>query len=267
MISNKIYARYTVVLKDLIDDADIKPKIDLAMSTYPLYEQRTTGENIPVHIPTREELNKKILDYYKYREIGFETVGRFLDELEIALNEIMPYYNQWFFSADQDYDIKYNVNYTKHKTSIKDGFDTSNTIGENAGDSINNSIDKNNTNINMTNNGKKVNVDTPQNQLGLSNMQIDNLTYASDASWNKDTSNSSTNQEGTNVSNNVFKNNEKRNSELSSHEKFDIDEAIKGNYGQVSIQSMILKYRETIRNIEQMIIRDKRISELFMRVY
>ena len=91
-----IYAKYTIVLKTLLDDPETKALIDKAMSTYPLYEKRSEEKYIPSYIPTREQLNKKILDYYKYREIGFETVGRFLTELEVALNEIMPYYNQLY---------------------------------------------------------------------------------------------------------------------------------------------------------------------------
>ena len=73
-----INARYTEVLYNLLNNEEVNNKINVAMSTYPLYEQKTQNSNIPIYIPTRVELNKKILDYYKYREIAFETVGRFI---------------------------------------------------------------------------------------------------------------------------------------------------------------------------------------------
>ena len=44
-------------------------------------------------------------------------------------------------------------------------------------------------------------------------------------------------------------------------------ETTKGNFGVVSAQDLILKYRETIINIEQMIINDERIKELFFTLY
>ena len=72
-----MYAKYTVVLNRLLADPATKERIDQALSTYPLYEKKSKQEYIPAYIPTREELNAKILRHYKYREIGFETVGRF----------------------------------------------------------------------------------------------------------------------------------------------------------------------------------------------
>ena len=71
---------------------EAKSKILQAMSTYPLYERKSEQEHIPSYIPTREELNNAILNYYMYREIGFETFGRFLHELKTTMEEIMPYY-------------------------------------------------------------------------------------------------------------------------------------------------------------------------------
>ena len=104
-----ILAKYTVELKTLMENEEARKMLNKAMSTYPLYSKKSKEEFAPSYIPTREELNSKILNFYKYREIAFETPGRFLDELEVALIEIMPYYNQLFFSADQDYNIIYNV--------------------------------------------------------------------------------------------------------------------------------------------------------------
>ena len=111
-----IPARYTEVLDNLLRNEDAKDAIEQAMSTYPLYETNpnlTRVYGTAYKVPTRKELNEKILNFYRFREIGQETFGRWLFELETALNEIMPKYNQLFYSADQDFNPIYNVDYKK----------------------------------------------------------------------------------------------------------------------------------------------------------
>ena len=248
-----IPARYTEVLYNLINNPQTKTKIDEAMSTYPLYESTNQNKeyNIPNIIPTREQLNKKILDYYRYREIGFETVGRFLQELEISLNEIMPYYNQLFFSADQDYNIIYNVDYKRTIDRDLSG-NTSSTTESSATDSTE-------TSANSTSNSKHVMSDTPQSQLSITNKQIDSVDYANQVDWNKDDAESSGSTSGESSTSATGTGTNK--------EKESTLETTKGNFGVVSAQDLIKKYRELIINIEQQIINDPRIVELFMLVY
>ena len=253
-----IPARYTEVLDNLLHNSQTAQAIGTAMSTYPLYEtdpSRTEEYGTAYTVPTRQQLNDKILSYYRFREIGFETVGRFLFELETALKEIMPKYNQLFYSADQDFNPIYNVDYVK--TIDRNKNDTN--IGSNS--STTNTSTTGNDSSTSTDNGKTVNSKTPQNQLNLSNMQIDSVNYADDASWAKTSnstsgSNSTTGNSQTNESNSVIGN-----------EKEGIVETTKGNFGVTSAQDLILKYRQTILNIEQLIIHDPRIEELFMLVF
>ena len=92
-------------------------------------------------------------------------------------------------------------------------------------------------------------------------MQIDSVNYADDASWTKNSNstsgnNSTTGNTQTNGSNSIIDN-----------EKEGITETTKGNFGVTSAQDLILKYRQTILNIEQLIIHDPRIEELFMLIY
>ena len=247
-----IQARYTEVLYNLLKNDRVKQLIDQKMSTYPLYESTSKHEyGIPDIIPTREELNKKILNYYKYREIGFETVGRFLDELEISLNEIMPKYNQLFFSADQDYNIIYNVDYKRTIDRDLSGNTASNTTS--------NTTDSTTTNTESTSWNKNVSSDTPQNQLSITNKQIDSVDYANEVRWNKDDASQSGETSGTA---NSTASGTGTNKEIES-----TLETTKGNFGVVSAQDLIEKYRKLIINIEQMIINDPRIQELFMLIY
>ena len=237
-----IPARYTEVLDNLLNNEQAKADIEEAMSHYPLYEtdpdaQREFGTAYKV--PTRAELNEKILNHYRFREIGQETFGRWLFELKTALNEIMPRYNQLFYSADQDFNPIYNVDYKK--TMVGSQNSTSNTSTTGSDSSTNEEFNK------------SVNSKTPQNLLDIGYKDIDSVDYADDASWGKSGGSTS----GTN---NTVGNATSNGSNTSV-------ETTKGNFGVVSAQDLIIKYRETILNIEQEIINDPRIQELFMLIY
>lgn len=253
-----IPARYTEVLDNLLRNEDAKTAIDSAMSDYPLYQtdpNKVRQYGTSYAVPTRQELNDKILNYYRYREIGQETFGRWLFELKTALYEIMPKYNQLFYSADQDFNPIYNVDYIK--TINRNKKDT--TVGtQNSTSNTSSTGTDSSTNEEFT---KSVNSKTPQNQLSIGNTDIDDVDYADDASWGKANgsttgTNSTTGNTSSNGSNSVI-----------GKEDEGIIENTKGNFGVVSAQDLIIKYRETILNIEQEIINDPRIKELFMLVF
>lgn len=250
------HAEDTVLLYDLMKSEQVKPLIDKAMSTYELYEQRSKEELMPTYIPTREELNSRILNYYKYRQIGFETIGRFLDELEIALVEIMPYYNHQFFVLDQDYDVLHNVDYIKEIDIERKGQGTSEGTSENtASDSSTGTATDNDY-------GKSVTSETPQGDiLGINAKGIDNVDHASNIGWSHNSSEGTTTTEGSSTSTGSVSNTS------SSEDTEKMKEITKGNYGQVSYQSLLRQYRELIRNIVQEIINNERIAELFMQIY
>lgn len=237
-----IPARYTEVLDNLLFYPDTKQAITEAMSEYPLYQtdpNKVKQYGTAYKIPTREELNNKILNFYRFREIGQETVGRWLFELKTALNEIMPKYNQLFYSADQDFNPIYNVDYKKTMVGTQNA--TSNTTSTGSDTSSNEEYTKN------------VNSKTPQDLLNIGNTGIDQVNYADDAGWGK--------ASGTTTGSNTTS------GESSSNGSNSTIETTKGNFGVVSAQDLIIKYRETILNIEQLIINDPRISELFMMIY
>lgn len=237
-----IPARYTEVLDNLLRNEDAKDAIDQAMSSYPLYETNpnlTKVYGTAYQVPTRKELNDKILNFYRFREIGQETFGRWLFELETALNEIMPKYNQLFYSADQDFNPIYNVDYKKTIMGEQNANTNSTSTGNDSS-----------TNEEFT---KSVNAKTPQDLLNISNTGIDTVNYADDASWGK-ASGSTT---GTNTTT----------GNTSSNGSNSTIETTKGNFGVTSAQDLIIKYRDTIINIEQQIINDPRIKELFMLIY
>ena len=169
-----IPARYTEVLDNLLRNQQSNAAIVTAMSDYPLYQtdpNKVRQYGTAYSVPTRAELNNKILNHYRFQEIGQETFGRWLFELKTALNEIMPYYNQLFYSADQDFNPIYNVDYKKS------------TIGsQNANTNTSSTGTDSSSNEEYT---KGVNSKTPQDQLSISNLNIDSVNYADNADWGK----------------------------------------------------------------------------------
>lgn len=266
--NHDIQARYTEVLFNLLKHPEAKAAIDEALSTYPLYEavsERKYG--IPNIIPTREELNKKILDHYKYYEIAFETPGRFIDELEIAMNEIMPTYNQLMFSADQDYDIKFNVDYKRTIERQREADNTNSGTSQSTGSNTATAQDTTTTSAQTESNSKNVHSETPANDISVANTGIDQVSYADDITWNKTNNSDSGSSNGQSSSQSNSTLNGTSTGESNTTEDETTEERTFGNYGATTTQSLIAAYRDLIVNIEQRIIEDPRIKELFMTIY
>ena len=58
----------------------------------------------------RAELEKKILEHYAFRQIGFETPGRFIFEINKKMREIMPYYIDIWKTTQYEYNPIENYN-------------------------------------------------------------------------------------------------------------------------------------------------------------
>lgn len=61
----------------------------------------------------RPELEKKIIEHYANRQIGFETFGRFKYELNVRMREIMPYYVELWKTTQFEYNPIENYNITE----------------------------------------------------------------------------------------------------------------------------------------------------------
>ena len=115
----------------------------------------------------RQILCSKILKHYYMREIAAETVGLWQLWINTRLEEIMPYYNQLYKSAELEFEPLEDVNYTHERSG--------------------------NNNENYQGSGENTNVDynlhsdTPQG--GLSG--LDNGDYMSDATKNDGSSENS----------------------------------------------------------------------------
>lgn len=245
-------------LHELLKDIRFTNELKDAMSRYPMYE--------PVHpqlygyIPTREELNKKIIDHYRFYEIGSQTPGRFLYNLEMTLNEIMPYYNQLYKSID----IMNNIDDIFGNVDIVESYEeeTSGNTASTSDSKTESKVDsKNNSTNEMDTSGRNASSKTPQSLLSAKT--LDEITSASDMGWNEDSSKSTSNSndESTSNSNNESKNDVKSNTNT----KHTLTK--KGNQGVNTYAHDMLEFRELFLNVEMQIINDPELAKCFMLVW
>lgn len=261
-----IYGNYTVVLADMMRDNEMMEGLKLALSDYPLYQ----GKKLYDMIPSRQELNTRLLNHYKYREIGFETVGRFCDELNITMNEIMPYYNELFKSMEIMADLENpfdNVDIVESFKQTNKGI--TKDVQKSNSESAENQTSSVTTNSSSKTNGsdKKVHSDTPQDDLSITANSIDNVSYANDVNWNKNTVNNDVRddkkgvQSGTSRSTGISEGNNETNSTM------EYEHRRKGNQGVNTYAHDMNEFRTSIIDVVDMIINDVRISDLFMNIF
>lgn len=207
-------ASYTIELREILRSKDIFKSIN-----YNLYNND--------YKPVFEE---KFIKRFYFREIGVETITRFLINLETSLNEIMPYYEHLYKTTTYIYDPILN-------------YDVTETITKEL--------------IGMSNGEKTV---SHENNLNSSNRLYDTpIIKSSDKEYYKKSpsmindTNDLNNSSGSSQNKNTNKSNEtnKRNT--------------KGNIGTMTTQDLIMKERQIIINIDKLILDD--LENLFMQVF
>lgn len=87
--------KVTIELREVVKDTDIFDRCD----PFPIWDENHRGE-----------LEKKIIEHYYFRQIGFETVGRFKFMLNVKLREIMPRMNKLYTTTLFKYNPIENYN-------------------------------------------------------------------------------------------------------------------------------------------------------------
>lgn len=187
----------------------------ISLNDYPIFDENY-----------RSVLNTNIIDYYYFREIGFETVAQFNHYLNNKMNIIMPYYNKIYIATLKEINPLNNYNLTEKYEKIYEGSGNNTTNDMSNSDSLN------------------AFSDTPQGNV--SNNEITELNYLSEATQNK--------ANYKNLSTSNMKNNAMEN-------------YIKNTSGTQGIpeSEMIKKYVDSLLNVDKMIIDE--LSDLFMKVW
>lgn len=189
----------------------------------------------------RSVLCQKILKHFYTREIGAETVGLWQLWLNERMELIMPYYNQLYKSALLEfnplYDFEENTSSKRNITHNETVNDTTNT--------------KTNFNSTSTKTMKNRFSDTPQGGLnGIeSNTYLTNATLQDDSVNNGGTSNDTSTRNGGREYGNID----------------DYIESVKGKRGGQSYSKMLMEFRQSFLNIDNMIINE--LNDLFLNLW
>ena len=144
-------ANYTIELREIVKEYDI------FRFNYPFYDEHK-----------RKEFEEKFIKHFYFREIGTETIDRFLFFLEEKFNTVFPYYNELFktsiieYDKLNNYDVKesYSINRESDSkssgitSSVNQNFDVINSTS-NEDKNVNSSLNSNVLNENVENESSK----------------------------------------------------------------------------------------------------------------
>lgn len=234
-------SKYTIELRKLFEPITYNPpiftraEVEGIFKDYQLTDYLTT-EQIEVIEETgvwsKDRLAKKIVDHYYMREIGFETIGLFIHNAKITMEEIMEEYLPLIYSSAIQYNPLVNVDYTESFSRTEDIENTGSS--ESGSSSSSSSIG--------------VNSDTPQGQISKQDILAGTYATSTGANENEANVDSSTSNENTS----------------STTEEY--TKQVKGNSGvSATAQKMIEQYRNNIRAIDREII--EKLNILFMGLF
>lgn len=219
----------------------------------------------------RSVLETKILKHYYTREIGLETVGLWKLHLDRKLNEIMPYYNQLYESADFKFNPFHDVDVTIDRDIGRTHNDNTDRDLNRSGESTSNTSGTNNTNgygTSHTETGEwNMYSDTPQGSIARIDVAQNNyLTNATHDTIDTD-GNTTSNVNGSYNDDNKTNTKENVQEDVAQNGSSTEDylEHIFGKRGGMTYSKMWQEYREALINIDLMIIEE--LSDLFFNLW
>lgn len=209
----------TVELRKIVESG-----VDVWAFDYPSYYE---GEE-------KTAFEQKVLDHYWFRQIGQETVGRWVHYFRTRMREIMPYYIQLYESQE----VMANLDDPFGTVDIVETFEqetTGNTTGTSTSE---------NTATNHDSSTRKFS-NTPQGSIeNLDKYLTEANVETSDGTTGATSTGTSTGTENSTVRHTFTK---------------------KGSQGVTTYGHDMLELRQTFLNIDQMII--KELNDLFLQVY
>ena len=236
--------RETLELRDIV-----KSGVNIWDFDYPSYYK---GDQ-------KKAFEQKVLDHFWTRQIGQETVGRFLHYFRRTMREIMPYYIQRYESVDlmKDPSIKPLENY-----NMVEQFESERSESNAGTGTVTNSGSSNGSETtNGATGGATITNDTPQGTLSIPIATSGNVSV-SHASGIEETRSLNT---GTLTREDTTEN-ETTSSESSTGsgtEKHKLTRS--GNIGVTTYAQLLEGYRETFLNIDMEVIGE--LEHCFMGVY
>ena len=271
------HGKHTVILNDLIQ-TDFKDIFNETLNSYPIFDEEY-----------RKILNEKIVNHYRFREIGFYSPDKFNYKLYVKLNEILPFYNVMYKKLlKENFDIFNDYNYTETYDSTNGEISESDSknLTKTSNDINASGTSKDNTTSNDTNNNtqtfdkgtqksKVLNSDTPQGNINIASIDgggyLSGFTETEQSSLLDTTTNNGTNESET-ISDSSFTNTSKGINNSENTGTFNTSREgitnyirkVTGYQGRDNIE-IFNKYLKSLLNIDLLII--KELEELFFIFY
>lgn len=284
-------AKYTTAVRSIVEQATINnrdlpiaKRVELACPSIFNFE-------FPIWVEDyRSVLEKKIIMHYFNKEIGFETVGLWKFYLEERLNLIMPYYNKLYETTVKDYDYLSNVNMSEVSDRKNDETEnakfngTSNAVLNSERTQHENETSSSDENVSGTSNTvanessdqstHNLHSDLPQanyNDLDYGTNMDEGTQNVTKNSTTNTTASSETNRNGNTETNATMSQNDTN--DLTQSSTNDVTKNANEQYGAkrwgangaFSFTDMLMQYRDSLINIDKMIIDE--LSDLFMCIY
>lgn len=228
---------YTIKLRDLYtpdrfgNQYYTRDEVESWFKDYELSDYLTTSQIETITnagMWSKEKLAKKIVDYYDFREIGFETPAMFEHEAKVKMNAIMEYELPVVYSNSLEYDPLESVLFDITETRNIDGEGTSGSSSTSNGS------------------GTSISNDTPQTNIAKADILSGRYASQTNGSESESSVTGSTNTQSHSYETWIH------------HEQ--------GNKGVLdSYQRMLVDYRKSIVAVDTEII--KKLDDLFMGIY
>lgn len=228
----------TVELGEIVDSG-----VDIWAFDYPVPVETVHYNGKTAKVPfDKKAFEQKIIDHYRFRQIGQETVGRWLHYFRTRIREIMPYYVQLYefeakwFNVDDPLE-SYNLTETFEENSQGSGTQTTSGSSES------------NSDTSGTTNKENRFSDTPQGSIS----NIDK--YLTTATKDNETSTGTATVSGSDSSESSSQNTGSTSHTLTR----------RGNIGVQPLGGEVQNIRDAFINIDLMVI--KELKDLFIQVY
>lgn len=228
-------ARYTVELRDVIRVAETQAHGKYVDFEYTDATWKALGlDSYPIYDEThRDRLNSMICDHFYMREIGAETVALFRLFVRRTMNEIMPYYNELYKTAELIRNPLDEIDVTRTEGWEEGTTGTSDSTGSTT----------------VSSNSSNTYSDTPMSMVQEDGGSlIEGGAYATTATFDKS---STTNQSNANTSSEGSREGSRTETER----------------GHRSSQSqLVMEYRRAILNVDREIVESPELSECFLSI-
>lgn len=231
---------YTVELGELVESG-----VDIWAFDYPSFYE---GE-------AKKAFEKKVIDHYYFRQIGQETVGRFLHMFRSRMNDIMPFYIKRYESVKLMDEVgdpfeAYNLTETFAETRTGKGKLTGSTTDQSTSSSDNSTEGSSDKNATVRN------LDTPQGNIGnLDDGYLTNATKTDESSTDSQSSESNATMNASGSTSQDTENEDTVNYTLTR----------RGNIGVQPLGAEINAYRSALINVDLEVI--EALNDLFLLVY